>query len=409
MHIYTVFVWRSMALATLLLIASTAMANGSEAVPLSPDQVVALALAAHPNVRAAEAVLSTARASRSASAMLLGNPEATAQSTLDGSRAELSAMQPISLTGEGWHARKAATSSVSAAEAKLVRVRREVAAAARLAYISAAVAVGRVNVASDGAALAGRLRFAVTRKFEEGEASALDLRLARLAEIRSATELLKARQAEAEALRALAGWVLQPMDVGDIEGDPLAAAPAPEPTSSAERSDVAAASSALSAASADLARQRAAVFSPVSVGASVSVEDGETFIGPSIAATLPLFNRNQVGRRAASGEQAVAESRLAMVRARAETEQRTARRRVDEAEKLAAAMGDDALWEARAALSSIEAGVLAGEVDLSTAILLQTQVLDGQAAIVTHQGLVAEARIDLLLAFDNNALLGGVQ
>ena len=396
-------------MATLLLFATPALADGSEAAALTPDQVVALALAAHPDVRAAEAALSTAKAARSASALLLNNPQASAWSAGNGSRAELSAMQPISLSGEGWHARRSASSLVRATQAQLARTYRQVAAETRLAYISVAVAMGRVQVTSDGVALAGRLRFAVTRKFEEGEASALDLRLARLAEIRSATELLMARRAEAEALRTLSSWVLQPMDREDIEGDPLAAAPVADVTVPAERSDVVAAIALLSAARAQLARQRAAVFAPVAVGITVALEEDATFVGPSFTASIPLFNQNQVAKRIARGEREVAESRLATVKALAETELRTARRRVDEAQQLAVVLGDDALAEASAALSSIEAGVLAGELDLSTAILLQTQVLDGQAAIVTHQGLVAEARIDLLLALDNDALLGGVQ
>ena len=65
------------------------------------------------------------------------------------------------------------------------------------------------------------------------------------------------------------------------------------------------------------------------------------------------------------------------------------------------------LQEARAALASIESGVLAGEIDLPTAVLLQTQVLQGEAAVVTLRGLVADARLDELLALDDDVLLGG--
>ena len=409
MHTYTPVVRRCVALATFTLFAIPASADGTEASPLSPDQAVELALTLHPDVREAEAALATARASRSASAMLLGNPEASGWSTLDGSRAELSAMQPFSLSGEGWHARRAASASVTASAAHLARARRQVAADTRRAYISATVAIGQVHVARNGADLAGRLHFAITRKHEEGEASALDLRLARLAQTRAATDLLMARRTEAEALRNLASWTLRPIGLKDLEEDPLAAAPKADGAIPAERADVEAATADLAAARAELARQRAATFAPVTFGATVAIEDQATFVGPAVAATIPLFNRNQVGTRAAKGAWQVAQSRLARVTARSKTEQRTARQRVDEAEQLADALGDDALDEARAALASIEAGVLAGEVDLLTAILLQSQVLDGQSAIVTHQGLVAEARIDLLLALDHNTLLGGVQ
>ena len=64
---------------------------------------------------------------------------------------------------------------------------------------------------------------------------------------------------------------------------------------------------------------------------------------------------------------------------------------------------------ARAALGSVEAGYLAGEIDLTSTVLLQTQILDGEVAVVQLEGHVARARLDLLLASEDPALLGGVR
>ncbi len=394
--------------AILLLSASSAWAGDATAAVLAPDEAVKLALTASAEVRAAEAALMVAKADRSASLLLLNNPRAQAWATPDASRAELSATQPLSLTGEGWHARGVARSSVRSAEAALDRARLVTAAEVRLSYIDAVVAIEQARVAQEGTELAGRLRHAVGRKLEQGEASVLDLRLARLAEAQAVTRLLEARQAEAEALRGLAELVATQVNAADLLFDPGAAAPAVTSSSSPEdRSDVVAAEQALKAARAELARQRAAVLPPVAVGVGIEVEDGATFIGPRVGVTIPLFDRNQRGTAAAKGNHAVAESQLAAVRARAKTEQRTGRDRADEAERLAEVVGSDTLDEAARALASVESGVLAGEIDLTTAVLLQGQILDGEAAAVSLRGLVADARIDLLLALDDDALLGG--
>ena len=393
------------AVVAVLFHASVAWAGGDEP-SLPPDRAVSLALTAHPDLRAAETALSTAEASRSASALFLSNPTASAWATPDGSRAELGLSQPLSLTGEGWHARRGARLTTDAAGVSLDRTRRELAAAVRQAYVDAVVASGVVEVAHEGSELAARLSYAVTRKHEEGEAATLDLRLARLAEVQAATRLLQARRAEAEALRRLSALVMTPIEAADLVVDPLSVAPELSSSAAGDRADVEAAEALLEAARADLRRARAASVPAVSVGLGVEVEDGSTFPGPSVGVALPLFDRNQVGRAQALGSVDIAEGRLASVRARAETEQSTAAARLEEAEAAAEVAGAD-LDEARAALGSIESGVLAGEIDLPTAVLLQAQVLQGEAAVVTLRGLLADARIDRLLALDDDALLGG--
>jgi len=377
----------------------------AETPSLPPDEAVALALSVHPDVKAADAAVSVAQADRSAAAVLLSNPSVSGWSTPDATRAELGVSQPLSLTGEGWPARRGARASLDAAERSLQRRRREVAAQTRLAYIDAVVATGMVQVASEGSDLAGRLSFAVRRKHEEGEAATLELRLARLAEVQAATRLLDARRTEAEALRALSSWIGTPVDAAALDADLTDATPAPT-QSVGERSDVQAAEFAVARAEAELRQARAASLPPVSLGARLSVEDGQTFIGPSVALTVPLFDRNQRERAASSGRLDVAKGTLQQVRARAQTEQTTADQRVSEAVEATERVQAD-IEEARAALASIEAGVLAGQIDLSTAVLLQTQVLDGEAAVVRLRGLLANAHIDQMLAHDDDALLGG--
>ncbi len=383
--------------------------DAEAAAPLSPDAAVAAALSVHPNVRAAEGELLLARGVRSQSTLLLHNPSLSGGVSFDGERANLGLSQPLSLSGEGWYARSASGARVEAAESLLTRAKLAAAAEVRLAYVEAVVAGGRVRVALEGVDLAASLRHAVTRQSEEGEASTLDLRLARLAEVQSASALLTAREAEADALRDLAALVAHPVLADALSTDPLAAAPEPTRSESSERSDVLAAQAALRAAELELSRQRAASVPPVGIGVFVDVEDGQTFVGPTIGVQIPLFDRNQAGRADARGDLLVADAGLAAVTARADTEIATAEARVAEARELTAAVVTDPVAEAREALRSIEAGYLAGEIDLPTTVLLQGEVLDGEAAALVLLGQVADARLDLMLATEDPQLLGGAR
>jgi len=396
--------------ATLVVLVATApaWAQPSDAVALlSPEAAVAAALAVHPDVRAAEAELLLARGLRSESAFLLANPQASAQTTFDGTRTSLGLTQPLSLSGEGWHARRSTSARVDATEAWLLRSRLLVAAETRIAYVDAVVAAGRVRVARDGVELASRMRRAVTRQNEEGEASLLDLRLARLGEVQAAAGLVDAREREAGTLRAMAGRIGMSVASGALVPDPLAVVPRPTRSAPDERSDIAAARAALQAAEAELRLQRAASLPPIGVGAFVEVEDGQTFIGPTLNLEIPLFDRNQAGRASARREVLAAESHVATVAARAHTEVATAGFRVAEADGLSAMLVTDPIAEAHEALASIESGYLAGEIDLPSTVLLQGEVLEGEAAAIELLGQLATARLDLLLATEDPAMLGG--
>ncbi len=383
--------------------------DATAAAPLSPDAAVAAALSVHPLIRAAEGDLLLARGQRSQSGFLLHNPSLSGGVSVDGERVGLEVSQPLSLTGEGWYARSAFRERAASAESWLHHATLTASADVRQAYVDAVVASGRVRVAREGVELAASLRHAVTRQSEEGEASTLDLRLARLAEVQSASALLTAREDEAEALRALAALVARPVVADALDRNPLAAAPQPTRTTPSQRSDVLAARAALRAADAELRRQRAASVPPVDVGLFVEVEDGDTFAGPTLGLRIPLFDRNQAGRADARGDVLVAEASLDSVTARADTEIATAEARVAEARELSSRLVADPVAEAREALRSIEAGYLAGEIDLPTTVLLQGEVLAGEAAALVLLGQVADARLDLLLATEDPQLLGGAR
>lgn len=374
---------------------------------LLPSAAVAAATQIHPAVVAAEVDLERARGAAAQVQLLLRNPQVSAATSIDGRRASGSVSQPISLTGEGIAARRSAAVEVEVAQLRLSRSRLEAAAACRQAYIEAVVRARQVDIAVEGRHLATRLRDAVALQLDVGEASTLDLRLAELAVVQASARLLEARRAEANALRSLSALAGVPVEGASLVSDPRLAAPLSisPPTPSTSRSDLRAQQGTVALAAAERVRQRASILAPVGLGVALNLEDGERFVGPTVQATLPLFDRNQGDRWSAAAAHSRAVSLEHSLQAQILTEQTTAWRRVAEAQELEGQGLRDPLEQARAALVSISKGYRAGEIDLPSAILLQKEVLVGESAALTLLGGIAEARVDLLLAHDDPNLL----
>lgn len=380
----------------------------SAALALSPDQAVAHSLDVHPELAAAQGQLAIAQAQRDQARGLRYNPQVQLWAASP-ERLEAGVGLPVSLSGEGVFARRSAAHQVQSGVDTLRRSQLQLSAQVRRAYVQACVAVGLVQVALEGQELAARMRFGVGRKFEQGEASDLELRLAMLTETQAAVRLLEARRSEAMALRELVSWVQVPLKTEDLDRDPLSAVPPSAHLGVETRSDVLAARSALQAAEAQLALARAAALPPVTLGVGVETEGGTPVLGPSVGLSLPLASRNQVGRAQAQAGVQVASAQLAGLEAQVQTEQQSADLRVQQGDSLTSGAPMGQLQDAHAALASVEAGVLAGEIDLSSAVLLQSQILDGEAAVVRLRGLLADAELDRMLAMDDPALLGGAQ
>ncbi len=378
------------------------------AAPLSADDLARYAVLHQPEPIAARADVSVARADRRELGLLLGNPEVELTADSDLGSVQLRLAQPLSPTGEGWAARRAAGLEIAGAEQAAHRAELVVAADARYAWIDAAAADRREALADEALVLAGRLRAAIEARAAQGDAADLDVRLGRLEEARALGAAMEARQAAADARRWLTGF--HPDGLGAELGDPLDGAPAPvEPhpdaeRSSAERSDLAAANLRADAAAASLARERAGTVDPVVVGAALGVTDGVVGAGPYVAWTVPLFARNQGdiarARRAVDVTDAEAErfERLAAA------ERATSDRVAVEAEADLGRLGD-ADADARAALVAIERGVSSGALDPSTAVLLRGDVLAGWTAAIDVRSATARARVARLLAHDDPALL----
>lgn len=388
-------------LLTLAMLAGASAALAGEL--FSADDAVTAALLHSPEIATSKADSDAAKAQLRQDGVFLGNPELSASASVAGSSkqsAEVS--QPLSLTGEGWAARAGDRASIDAATAAWTRTRLEVAADARAAWAASVVASDGARLARESLDLAVSLRTAVEKKKAAGEASDLDLRLSRLSEATAASAWLGARREQDEAHLRLVALVGNATFT--LPDDPLTAAPTPT-RPAGTRSDIVAAQARVRAAEASLARARAAAMPAVSLGAFVERDGADLSVGPSIGLEIPLWNRNQAEIASSRGDAAVARAEADQVAAVAATEADRAAALAHDAEPWAALATTGLLDDARAALAEVDAGYRAGELDLPDAIQIRTEVLDGQAAVLELAGQVVQARLDLLLATEDPALL----
>ena len=369
---------------------------------LTADEAVRAALACSPDLASAQADLDTARAQLRQDRLLLGNPEVGASASLTTPKQSLDISQPLSLTGEGWRARTADRAFVEAAALALTRGRLTLARETRGAWALAVVANDRAELATDALTLATQLRDGVEKRKARGDASDLDLRLVRLSEASAAGAWLEARRALDESRENLVRLVGP--TVARLPKDPLAAAPSPTTAVSA-RSDLAAADARVRAAEAALARARAASFPAIRLGAFVERDGADLAAGPSLGLEIPLWNRNQADIAERTGESRIAQAEADELHAVATVEATQAAALASDAETVAALGSTALLDDAHAALTEVDAAYRAGELDLADAIQLRNEVIDGETAVLDVAAQVVEARLDLLLATEDPALL----
>ncbi len=383
------------------------LCGGALAASLSPDDAVAAALSSNPDLAVAQAELTAASGNVRQSSFFRENPEVEGGWAVIGDRLDASVSQALSITGEGLADHRSARARRSAAEAGVRRARLEVAADTRAAYVEAVLAHQTAGFAKAGFDLASHQLAATEARVRVGESSDLELRLARLAQATAAGEFLAVGAEEAASFARLSTLAGRPVVGDDLVADPLDAAPLPEAMAVEERSDVVAARQELRAAEAAAFREHAAAFPALSLGAFYEVEGSTVTAGPAVGITVPLWHQNGAAIAVARGDVSVANARLTAAIARADADVRTASAANASAVTTMSAVPathEDAL----AALASIEAGSRAGELDLVTTILLRGEVFSGQAALAAARADLALARITLLLATEDDALLGGV-
>jgi outer membrane protein TolC len=374
------------------------------AAPLTADDVVRSALSRHPDAVAASSAVDAADGLRREVSAFLENPEASVGVAVVGGLVQGTLNQPLSVSGEGWHARAAARAGVDAAEALARRTDLRVAAEARATYAWAITTRERWELADRAMLQASRLREVVEAREAVGEAGPLDVRLARMVEAEATALAIDARRGHAAARSALVAYTPDAL-TAELADDPLTAVP--EPSAGAARSDVAAAEARVREADAAVARERAGAVPLVGVGVFFQRDEAHGDpgdLGPQLTVGLPVWSRNQGGAGAALAARDTALAELEVVRARAAAEGAQTPEVAAYAERALGRLGDFEA-DARAALDSIELGWTTGEIDVSEAVLLRREVLDGWTAALDARQATVEVRLDALLARDDPRLI----
>jgi outer membrane protein TolC len=372
--------------------------------PLSADDVVRTALSRHPDAVASASAVPAAEARRREVGTFLENPEVSVGVAVVGGLGQGTLNQPISVTGEGWHARRAASAGIDAAEGNSRRTDLRVAAEARASYAWAITTRERWELADEAMRQSTRLSEAVEAREAVGEARPLDVRLARMAEAEATELAIGARRDHADALVALGAYAPAAV-TAELADDPLAVLPIGGGRTA--RSDIAAAEARVREAEASLARERAAVLPHLGVGAFFQQDDlhgdpGD--MGPQLTVGIPLWSRNQAGVGAAKADLAVTRAELDTLRTRVDAEQAVLPEVSGYADQALGRLGDFER-DARDALASIDLAWTSGEIDVSEAVLLRREVLDGWVAALDARQSTVEARLELLLSQDDPNLI----
>lgn len=374
----------------------------ASAAPLTADAAVAYALAHHPDAVAAAGAVEAAAGRRRDVAVFLENPELEAGVAVVGDLVQGQAVQPLSVTGEGWSARRAAGREQDATGADLARARFVLAAQVRAAYVHAVTEDARARLADEALVQAGRLRAALEDRVTAGEASSLDVRLARLAEARTAAVAVEAHREAASARANLAAY--HPDALAAELVDPVEVA-APPLADGGERSDLLAARTRVEGARAELSRARASTVPPIGVGAMFQRDGGEWDVGPAVGVEVPIWSRSRADVSQARADLATAEADAASLEARVAAEQAGSTAAAAYAEDLLGRLGDvDA--DAREAMLSVQRAFEAGDLPVVDAVLLRTEILEGWTAGVDARESRGLARLDALLAVEAPVLLG---
>jgi outer membrane protein TolC len=391
------------------------------AAPIAPDAVVAAALQLSPDVASAEAAVDRAEAGLAAARGLRANPTLDVRLGFGLPQHEVSLSQPVSLSGEGLAAAAAAEASLRAAEATAARVRLQVAADARRALVSAIVADATQVLAEELLTLTTTLRAATEARRAAGEASDLDVQLARLDEAGATADVVASARVAQEARATLGRLTGLPWTV-ELPPDADAALPAPMAPVE-RRSDLVAAETAVEAAEAAVRRERAAILPPVEIGVWAVVQNVGVYaspsgvviprgdaqantawtVGPSLTMTLPVFKTNPAGRGEAAAHAALAVAGARAAQAAAEVD---AARAADQRALIARVRAlPDPSVDARAALAGLTAAVTAGDMSPADAALVRARVMDAWRRSIGARTPALEATLDLALAEEWGTLL----
>jgi len=314
--------------------------------------------------------------------------------------ATVTVSQPLPLGGTLGSRRAVARSERELAERDLESLRLDVVEAVKTAFYTALAAQRRAELAVELADLAERFASTVRARVEAGKESPVEATRAGIQEARARVERART-QHEARAARAAlaAAWGGTDAAFGRLDGElpaPVAAPALGDLRQSQLRSPD------LGRLEARISRQRrvlelerslAAPDLSVAAGPTRSEETGRTAWVAELSVELPLFDRNQGARRAASFEVERARRDAEAARVALEAELVAAVERLNAAATEVRALQRDVVPAARSAFTATEIGYREGKLGFM-------EVLDAQRALADVRSLLLDSHTTyaLLLA-----------
>jgi cobalt-zinc-cadmium efflux system outer membrane protein len=361
---------------------------------LSMDDAVAVALEHNLELQVSAREIDAARARQTGASLLLaGNPEVT---TAAGPRLSdsgdsvdwgVALSQRVEIAGQRGARMEVAEAGLRAAEARLAARRSALAADVREAFGRVVAAEQLVAVATEAEMLAADGLAAASDRQEAGDASVIEVNVARIETGSASREASAAEQARQNALGALKLLLGLPAYHSVQATDDLA------PTGLCNRSldDLLAEARAgrgdLLAARAELDRaqaeqrlaEREAVVSP-SIGISYNREEGADIVQATISVPLPISDRNQAARGVTGAGLAQARLALQSLERSVEQEVGLALARCKASRAAMESYRGEIVRAAQANLALANEGYRAGKIDFLQLLLIRREALAARRA-----------------------------
>lgn len=303
-------------------------------------------------------------------------------------------------SGERRSARLAgARATLERAEAGLAEARRILLRETGTAFVRALAARDRAILLAHSRQAAEELLAATERRYEAGEATALELNRARTAAASARAEQSAAEAEGAAVLAALKGLLgLDPGEAVEVRGDLD-----PHPALDLEaflagldhRPDLRALAAELREAEAEILLGQALARPALGVRGGVAREEGAEIVTAGVVISLPIHNRGEETLAVGQARAAALRQALVAAQAAAQAEVRGAFQALDrrlaavaELERTALPALDD---NESLALKSFEAG----EIDLGELLLIRREILETRLSLLDRRLEAARARFEL--------------
>lgn len=382
------------------------------AAPLTLEQAWEQAEQANPDLRAAQANLSTAQGELTdARALLWNNPQLSTewrkrtlpQTTVPAqSNREwtVGLAQAFEIAGQQGLRRSAAEQALAATQAVIAETQRQVRAEVEQQFVRVLGLQQRIQMEERTLKLVEEAASAVSKRVTAGEDSRLDGNLARVEAGRAHNQVALLREQLIQARAALAALLQLPTDSlpepgGSLDSPPAAYTLEELLAGAANRPLLRAYDHQQKSARSRLTLERAAIYPDITVGVNTSREGlgnpQDRISGLNVSLPLPLFRRNATGIGRATTELARAQVQQQVVHrdTRAQVLALWARR--ENLQTRVKQLSESVLprLEENRHLSSVS--FRAGEIGLLQLLLVNRQVLDGQRDLL-------DARTELRLA-----------